>query len=72
MDFQAMKMALICHILGMVHLPYLQTMVLFMDHQEIPLHMATKNTQVLVPLDPRDLQELQDPQVPREDVIPLQ
>ena len=61
-----MVMVLICHTIGMALLPYPLTMVPFMDHQEIPLHMATKSTQVLVPLD------LQDLQVPREDVIPLQ
>ena len=62
-------MVLICHTIGMVLLPCPLTMVPFMDQQEMPLHMDTKNTQVLVPL---DLQDLQDPQVPQEDVIPLQ
>ena len=78
MDFQAMKMALICHILGMVHLPYLQTMVLFMDHQEMTIIMNTKNIQAMVhlhlqdPQDPLDPLDSLDPQVLQEDVSLLQ
>ena len=66
---QQTVMVLICHTIGMVLLPYPLTMVPFMDHQEMTLHMDTKNIQDPVPL---DLQDLQDPQDPQEDVIPLQ
>ena len=66
---QQTVMVLICHTIGMVLLPYPLTMVPFMDHQEMPLHMDTKSIQILVLM---DLQDLQDPQDPQEDVIPLQ
>ena len=64
-----MVMVLICHTIGMVLLLCPLTMVPFMDYQEMPLPMNTKSIQVLVLM---ALQDLQDPQVPQEDVIPLQ